>query len=107
MIPRMPDRASSLLLAGFESLIIGLAAVILIAAVLLAGYGTHIYLGLNWFFAATVVINSAALLPALVIGALIIGIYNYLAMLAIFLYSALLVIMLAAAAVFGVYLIFA
>jgi hypothetical protein len=46
MNPRMSDRTSSLLLVGREYLIIGLAAVVIIAAVLLAAYGVHIYLGL-------------------------------------------------------------
>lgn len=104
MNPRMSDRASSLLLVGREYLILGLAAVVIIAAVLLAAYGVHIYLGLNWFFSFTTVINGAAALAALVIVVFIAGFFsNPFGMITIFLYGSMLVTMLAGAAMFGAY----
>ncbi len=62
------------------------------------------YLGLNWFFAFTTVINSAAALAGLVTIALIVGFFsNPFAMIAIFLYGLMLVTMLAGAGMFGAY----
>jgi hypothetical protein len=93
----------TLLRTGAEWTFIALLTVALIAAVPLAFYGTHLYLGLNWFFTVIVVVNCAIAWSVLGIGAAVASLSNQLAMMAIFLYRTLLVILLAAAAVYGAY----
>ena len=84
-------------------MLVALLTVALIAAIPLAFYGTHLYLGLNWFFTGIVVVNCAIAWSVLGMGAAFASLSSQPAMMAIVLYRALLVILLAAAAVYGAY----
>ena len=88
---------------GLGWMLVALLTVALIAAVPLAFYGTHLYLGLNWFFTGVVVVNCAIAWSVLGAGAAFASLSSQPAMMAIFLYRTLLVILLAAAAVYGAY----
>lgn len=93
----------SSLKAGVEWTFVAVLTVALLAAVPLAFYGTHLYLGLNWFFTVVVVVNCAIAWSILGAGAAFASLSNQPAMMAIFLYRTLLVVLLAAAAGYGAY----